>query len=94
MFGGEPLPVAEGLKVDTGGAPLVFVTERSLARRLPGVWMTTKADPVPAVLFIHVSDRARAARVLREGGFHPVALPDGSAAVGAAEAHGVALVFG
>jgi hypothetical protein len=32
--------------------------------------------------------------VLRRGGFKPMALRDGSIAVGAGDAHGVALVFG
>ncbi len=48
----------------------------------------------PAALFIRVADRAVAARVLRAGGFEPVALKDGSFAIHAAEACGVTLVFG
>ena len=49
---------------------------------------------VVAALFIHVEDRARAAESLRRGGFSPVALKDGSYAIGADEAHGIAVVFG
>jgi hypothetical protein len=41
-----------------------------------------------------VRDRAQAAGTLRAGGFRPVALPDGAFAIGADQAHGVALVFG
>lgn len=95
LFGNAPAEIAEGLKLDTGGpAPLAFVTERSLARRLPGVWITAKPEPVMAALFIHVDSRDDAEATLRRGGFHPLRLPDGSVAVGAAEAHGVAIVFG
>lgn len=95
LFGREPATIAEGLRVDTGGhASIAFVTERSLAKRLPGVWITAKPDPVMAALFIHVASRDEAEATLRRGGFHPTRMPDGSVAVGAAEAHGVAIVFG
>jgi catechol 2,3-dioxygenase-like lactoylglutathione lyase family enzyme len=51
--------------------------------------------PVAAVtaLRIRVANRARAAEVLRRGGFSPAALADGSLYVCAGEAHGVALSF-
>ena len=95
LFGRDPVEIAEGLRVDTGGpAPIAFVTERSLAKRLPGVWITAKPDPVMAALFIHVASRDDAEATLRRGGFHPTRMPDGSVAVGAAEAHGVAIIFG
>ena len=95
LFGREPAEIAEGLRVDTGGpASMAFVTERTLSKRLPGVWITAKPDPVMAALFIHVASRDDAEATLRRGGFHPTRMPDGSVAVGAAEAHGVALVFG
>jgi hypothetical protein len=86
--------IAEGLLVETGGAPIAVVTERSLARRLPGVWISARPAPMMAALFIRVADRDRAEHRLRHGGLHPARMPDGSVAVGAAEAHGVALVFG
>jgi hypothetical protein len=47
-----------------------------------------------AVLFIRVADRDTAEKTLRAGGLHPTRMPDGSVALGAAEAHGVAIVFG
>jgi hypothetical protein len=47
-----------------------------------------------AALFIRVADRARAADALAQGGFKPVTLKDGSLALGADQANGVALVFG
>ncbi len=50
--------------------------------------------PVVAALFIRVKDRERAADVLHRGGFGPVRLRDGSLAVGADQAHGIALNFG
>ena len=94
IFDREPKEIAEGLLVETGGAPLAIVTERSLGVRLPGVWITSRPLPMIAALFIHVADRATAEAALRAGGLHPMRMPDGSIAVGAAEAHGVALVFG
>jgi hypothetical protein len=86
--------IAEGLLVETGGAPIAIVAERSLARRLPGVWISARPAPMMAALFIRVADRDRAEQRLRRGGMHPARMPDGSVAIGAAEAHGVALVFG
>jgi catechol 2,3-dioxygenase-like lactoylglutathione lyase family enzyme len=50
--------------------------------------------PAVTALRIGVEDRARAAAVLRRGGFVPTVLADGALAVGTGEAHGVALVFG
>jgi hypothetical protein len=47
-----------------------------------------------AALFIRVADRDTAERTMRAGGLHPIRMPDGSVALGAAEAHGVALIFG
>jgi catechol 2,3-dioxygenase-like lactoylglutathione lyase family enzyme len=44
-------------------------------------------------LRIGVADRAHAARILEDGGFSPARLADGSLAVRAGEAHGVALIF-
>ena len=86
--------IAEGLLVETGAAPIAVVTDRCLARRLPGVWISARPAPMMAAVFIHVGDRGRAERRLCRGGFHPSRMPDGSFAIGAAEAHGVAMVFG
>jgi hypothetical protein len=41
-----------------------------------------------------VADRARAAATLRKNGLQAAALADGSFAVSAQDAHGVAVVFG
>jgi len=86
--------IAEGRLVETGAAPIAIVTDRSLARRLPGVWISARPAPMMAALFIRVADRSRAQRRLSRGGFHAARMPDGSIAIGAAEAHGVAMVFG
>ena len=86
--------IAEGLLVETGGAPIAVVTDRNLARRLPGVWISARPAPMVAAVFIRVGDRNRAQQRLSQGGFHPSRMPDGSFAIGAAEAHGVAMVFG
>ena len=86
--------MAEGLVVETGDMPLAFVSAASLAKKLPGVWVSGRAEPAAVALFVHVADRNAADLALRRGGFHCMRMPDGSIAVGATEAHGVALVFG
>jgi len=94
IFQTQAKEIAEGMLVETGGAHIAVVTDRSLAARLPGVWISARPAPLMAVLFIHVSDRDRALQRLSRGGFHPARMPDGSIAIGAAEAHGAAFVFG
>lgn len=86
--------INEGLLIHTGDTPIAVVTESALGKRLPGVWISARHQPCMAALFIHVSDRNTAERTLRAGGLHPTRMPDGSVAVGAAEAHGVAIIFG
>lgn len=86
--------ITEGLLVETGGAPIAVFSDRSFARRLPGVRVSVRTVPMMAAVFIRVADRNRAAQRLSRGGFHPLLMPDGSVAIGAGEAHGVALVFG
>jgi hypothetical protein len=56
--------------------------------------LPARQRPLVAALFIRVTDRGRARDALRHGGFDVLALDDGSFAVSAAQAHGVALVFG
>jgi catechol 2,3-dioxygenase-like lactoylglutathione lyase family enzyme len=87
-------PIAEGLKVATGDAPLAIVTARSLAAKLPNVRISARPAPLMAALFVRVADRDVAEAALKDGGFKPARLPDGSVALGADVAHGVALVFG
>ncbi|MBI2960643.1 MAG: VOC family protein [Betaproteobacteria bacterium] len=86
--------IAEGRLIDTDNASIAVVSGKSLANRLPGVWVSARQAPLIAALFIRVADRTLAEERLRGGGFHPARMPDGSLAVGAAEAHGAAMVFG
>ena len=94
IFDSKPRPIGEGLLVQTGSAAIALGSRWKLGHRLEGVGLPLRARPLVAALFIRVGDRARAAAQLRRGGFSPVALRDGSFAVNAEEACGVALVFG
>lgn len=94
LFDVLPQEIDEGLLVRTGNAPLAFMDAAALARRLPGVRLGRRALPAAAVLFVHVADRDATEAVLRRGGLRPRRMPDGSVALGADAAHGVALVFG
>jgi catechol 2,3-dioxygenase-like lactoylglutathione lyase family enzyme len=94
LFDVKARAIDEGLLVNTGDTPLAIVNEPALAKRLPGVWISARHQPCMAALFIRVGDREIAQRTLRAGGLHPTRMPDGSVAVGAPEAHGVAMVFG
>lgn len=94
VFGAWPERIDEGLKVETGSAPFAFCTRQSLQERLREVILPERAAPHAAALFIRVAERAVAGRVLREGGFSPKRMSDGSWAIDAPAAHGVAMVFG
>jgi len=94
LFDVKAKAIPEGLLVNSGDIPIAVVDERALAKRLPGVWISARHQPFMAALFIHVADRDAAEKTLRAGGLHPLRMPDGSVALGAAEAHGVAVVFG
>jgi catechol 2,3-dioxygenase-like lactoylglutathione lyase family enzyme len=94
LFDSPPQRIDEGLLVQTGSAPIAIGSRSNLGHRLDGVELPLRQRPLVAALFIRVADRARAAQVLRRGGFKPVTLRDGSIAVGAGDAHGVAVVFG
>jgi hypothetical protein len=94
IFSSAAKPIAEGLLVETGDMPFAFASADALAKKLPGVWITGRPEPAAVALFIHVADRDVAEQVLLRGGFDCKRMPDGSVAVGATEAHGVAMVFG
>jgi len=94
LFDVKARAISEGLLINTGDTPVAVVSEPALAKRLPGVWISARHQPCMAALFIRVTDRDTAERALRAGGLHPARMPDGSVAVGAAEAHGVAIIFG
>jgi len=94
LFDVKAKAINEGLLINTGDTPIAVVSESALGKRLPEVWISARHQPCMAALFIHVTDRNAAERSLRAGGLHPLRMPDGSVAVGAAEAHGVAIIFG
>jgi catechol 2,3-dioxygenase-like lactoylglutathione lyase family enzyme len=94
MFDTPAQPIAEGLLVETGSAPIAVATRASLAKRLPDIGATSRPTPKPAALFVRVADRDAAAAVLGEGGMRPARMPDGSVAIGPERAHGIALIFG
>lgn len=94
VFDERPRPIAEGLLVNTGSASIALTTRSRIGRRLAGVALPQRPQPFVSALFVRVADRAHAAATLKKGGFSPVALPDGSLAIGADAAHGVAVVFG
>ncbi|TSA11078.1 MAG: VOC family protein [Betaproteobacteria bacterium] len=94
LFDVKAKAIREGLLINTGDTPIAVVSEEALAKKLPGVWISARHQPCMAALFIRVRNRDMAERTLRAGGLHPTRVPDGSIAVGAAEAHGVAIIFG
>jgi catechol 2,3-dioxygenase-like lactoylglutathione lyase family enzyme len=94
LFDAKAKPIAEGLLVETADTPIAFVTAQSLAQRLPDIWISARPAPLMAALFVRVADRDAAERALKAGGLEPARMPDGSVALGADVAHGVALVLG
>ncbi len=94
LFDSKAKPIAEGLLVETGDTPIAFVTSPSLAKRLPDLHISARPAPLMAALFVRVADRDAAERAVKAGGLEPTRMPDGSVALGADVAHGVALVFG
>jgi hypothetical protein len=94
LLGARPHAIAEGLVVQTGSAPIALASRWKLGHRLHGAGLPPRPRPLVAALFVRVADRARAAATLRKNGLQAVALADGSFAVSAQDAHGVAVVFG
>ena len=94
LLGAKPQPIVEGLLVQTGSAPIAIASRWKLGHRLQGVGLPLRPRPLVAALFIRVANRASALTVLRRNGMAPIALADGSFAVSAQDAHGVAVVFG
>ena len=95
LFGKWPEPIAEGLKIETKGAPIAVCTRAALQARLAGVELPQRiTGPRVAALFINVRDRQATYKLLRGAGFPAKKLADGSCAVDASAAHGIALVFG
>lgn len=94
VFGEKPRRIKEGLLLASGSAQIVLSSHRKMENRLDPAGLPKRAPPLAVALFIRVADRARAAAAMRQGGLSPVMLKDGSFAIGADQANGVALVFG
>jgi hypothetical protein len=86
-------PVAGAHRVRIGAVDVDLATRRALADTLPGVGLPDGAGPQVAVLRIAVADAAVAERCVRASGVRPVRVADGSFAVPASAASGVAVVF-
>jgi hypothetical protein len=90
----DPYPIPGGVSVTTGAAPIVALHPDALARQLPRVALPPLRGPARfAAIYLTTNDLGIAAATVRASGFTAVALPDGSFAVPAPEAHGVVLVF-
>jgi catechol 2,3-dioxygenase-like lactoylglutathione lyase family enzyme len=90
----EPYPIPGGVSITTGAAPIVVLDPAALARQLPGVGLPRLLGHAQfAAVYLTTNDLAAAASLVRAAGFPAVALPDGSFAVPASEAHGTVLVF-
>lgn len=94
LLAAKPQKIEEGLLVQTGSAPIALASRWKLGHRLHGVGLPLRSRPLVAAVFIRVVNRAATAARLHRNGLHPVALDDGSFAVSAQDAHGVAVVFG
>ena len=94
VIGESPRRIDEGLLVACGSAPIAVASRGKLGRRLRNVALPPRPRPLAAALFVRVADRATTASTLRRNGLAPIALADGSFAIGADQAHGVAVVFG
>lgn len=94
LLAAKPQKIEEGLLVQTGSAPIALASRWKLGHRLHGVGLPLRSRPLVAAVFIRVADRKATAALLHRNGLHPVALGDGSFAVSAQDAHGVAVVFG
>jgi hypothetical protein len=94
VFDVDAYPIPGGISITTGAAPIVLLSPDALARQLPGVALPAGIPAARfAAVYVTTNDLAAAAAVVRGAGFHAVALPDGSFAVPAHEAHGIVLVF-
>ena len=77
-----------------GSAPIALASRWKLGHRLHGVGLPLRPRPLVAALSSALRIARAAAGVLRTERLNPVALADGSFAVSAQDAHGVAVVFG
>ncbi|HEY4372932.1 MAG TPA: VOC family protein [Burkholderiales bacterium] len=102
LLGTWPERIAEGMKVETAAddgranppAAIAVCTRTALQARLSGVDLPERTRPHLAALFIRVRDRQATYARLRAGNFNPKRMADGSWAIDARDACGVAVVFG
>lgn len=78
--------------VETGAAPVLFLTRAALAARYPGLALGALPEAGPVGLALRVADRAQAARCLQAAGLAATEGP-GGLAVPPAAANGVVLAF-
>jgi hypothetical protein len=92
--GARAAEMVEGFAVvAAGNAHFGFSTEAVFRQRWPDVVLPARPRPTATGLFLR-GDPDRATAILTEAGFAPRRMPDGSVALGADQAHGVALFFG
>lgn len=94
LFGVWPERINEGMRIEANTAAIAVCTRQALQARLSGVDLPERATPHLAALFIRVKDRQATYATLRAGNFNPKRMNDGSWAIDAREACGVAVVFG
>jgi len=94
VFGSEPVETGEGVRVETGSAPILVTDRARLAARLGAERLPAPGGAQVAALFVRVADRGAAERALRERDAPFARLDDGSLAVGAGDGCGVAVVLG
>jgi len=94
LLGTWPERIAEGMRVEASTAAIAVCTRQALQARLAGVDLPERAAPHLAALFIRVRDRQETYATLRAGNFNPKRMGDGSWAIDARDACGVAVVFG
>lgn len=92
-LGGTPRAVPDATLLDLGKTSIAFLEETGFASRWPALALPSRPHPVAAALFLR-ADRDAAEAALRRGGFAPQRMPDGSVALDAGQAHGIALLFG
>jgi hypothetical protein len=88
-------PAAEpdgAVRLETGAAPLTFLTRAQLAARYPGLDLSGLPEAGPATLALRVADRAATARCLAAAGVAAAEGPHGLA-VPPSAAHGIILAF-
>lgn len=79
--------------IAAGAATIAVSTVDALRRRDPDLPLPARAAPLIGILALRTVDRDQTERMLRDGGFAPKRLVDGTLAIDAARAHGVTLQF-